>query len=48
MGTATEAADAIDAYLASKRQEPTGPRPDPFGGVGTFARPAGYTAPIRI
>jgi len=48
MGTATEAADAIDAYLSAKRGEPTGPRPDPFGGPGGFARPPGYTAPIRV
>jgi glutamate synthase (NADPH) small chain len=47
MGTATEAADAIDAYLAGLRGETTGPRPEPFGGEGTFARPAGYTTPIR-
>jgi NADPH-dependent glutamate synthase beta subunit-like oxidoreductase len=48
MGTATEAAVAIDAYLAKRRGEATGPRPDPFGGPGTFARPAGYTQPIRV
>ena len=48
MGTATEAADAIDAYLSGLRGEPTGPRPDPFGKEGTFARPAGCTTPIRI
>jgi NADPH-dependent glutamate synthase beta subunit-like oxidoreductase len=48
MGTSTEAADAIDVYLSAKRGEPTGPRPDPFGGPGTFARPAGYTTPIRV
>jgi len=48
MGTATEAANAIDAYLAAKRGETTGPRPDPFGGPGGFARPPGYTAPIRV
>ncbi|MGP8071875.1 MAG: FAD-dependent oxidoreductase [Thermoplasmata archaeon] len=48
MGTATEVADAIDAYLAGLRGEPTGPRPEPFGGDGTFARPAGYTTPIRV
>jgi glutamate synthase (NADPH) small chain len=47
MGTATEAANAIDAYLAEKRGEKTGPRPDPFGGEGAFHLPAGYTAPIR-
>lgn len=48
MGSATEAADAIDAYLSAKRGEPTGPRPDPFGGPGAFARPPGYTTPIRV
>jgi glutamate synthase (NADPH) small chain len=48
MGTATEAAIAIDEYLSSQRGEKTGARPDPFGGPGTFARPAGYTKPIRI
>ena len=48
MGTATEAADAIDAYLSAKRGETTGARPDPFGGTGTFAKPAGYTTPIRV
>lgn len=48
MGTATEAADAIDAYLSAKRGEATGPRPDPFGGPDTFTKPAGYTAPIRV
>ncbi len=48
MGTATQAAEAIDVYLAQKRGEPTGARPDPFGGPGAFAKPAGYTAPIRI
>jgi NADPH-dependent glutamate synthase beta subunit-like oxidoreductase len=48
MGTATEAADAIDAYLSRLRGETTGARPDPFGGTGTFAKPAGYTTPIRV
>jgi NADPH-dependent glutamate synthase beta subunit-like oxidoreductase len=48
MGAATQAADAIDAYLAKIRGEAAGPRPDPFGGPGTFHLPAGYTAPIRI
>jgi glutamate synthase (NADPH/NADH) small chain len=47
MGTATKAAEAIDAYLAAKRGEAATPRPDPFGGEGTFHLPAGYTAPIR-
>ena len=48
MGTATEVADAIDAYLAKKRGEQTGPRPDPFGGEAGFHKPAGYTQPIRV
>jgi glutamate synthase (NADPH) small chain len=47
MGSATEAAQAIDAFLAAKRGETTGPRPDPFGGPNPFHRPAGYTTPIR-
>lgn len=47
MGTATQAAEAIDTYLAAKRGETPTPRPDPFGGEGTFHLPAGYTAPIR-
>ncbi|MGA9840159.1 MAG: FAD-dependent oxidoreductase [Thermoplasmata archaeon] len=47
MGTATQAADAIDAYLAAKRGEPTTARPDPFGAEGTFRLPPGYTSPIR-
>jgi glutamate synthase (NADPH) small chain len=47
MGSATDAAVAIDAYLAAKRGDATGPRPDPFGGPETYHLPAGYTAPIR-
>jgi NADPH-dependent glutamate synthase beta subunit-like oxidoreductase len=47
MGTATDAAIAIDAYLASKRGEAPTPRPDPFGGPTTYHLPAGYTTPIR-
>ncbi len=47
MGSATEAARAIDAYLAAKRGETAGARPDPFGGPETFHLPAGYTTPIR-
>ena len=47
MGTASAAADAIDAYLAAKRGEAAAPRPNPFGEPGSFERPAGYTAPIR-
>jgi glutamate synthase (NADPH) small chain len=48
MGSAIDAANAIDAYLSEKRGEATGPRPDPFGGPGGFAKPPGYTAPIRV
>jgi thioredoxin reductase len=48
MGSASQAADAIDAYLAKKRGEAPGPRPDPFGGEESFKLPPGYTAPIRI
>jgi glutamate synthase (NADPH/NADH) small chain len=48
MGTAMEAADAIDAYLAAKRGESATPRPDPLGGTESFHRPAGYTTPIRV
>jgi glutamate synthase (NADPH) small chain len=48
MGTATQAAEAIDAYLSAKRGEPaTTARPDPFGGEGSWHLPVGYTAPIR-
>jgi len=47
MGTATEAAEAIDAYLAAKRGSAPSPRPEPFGGEGTFHLPPGYTKPIR-
>jgi NADPH-dependent glutamate synthase beta subunit-like oxidoreductase len=48
MRAATEAAIAIDAYLSAKRGEPTGARPDPFGGDKPFKLPAGYTTPIRV
>jgi len=47
MGAATEAAQAIDAYLGAKRGQPVAPRPDPFGGDKPFRLPAGYTTPIR-
>jgi glutamate synthase (NADPH/NADH) small chain len=47
MGTASEAAQAVDAYLCSLRGETPAARPDPFGSSKTFVRPAGYTAPIR-
>jgi NADPH-dependent glutamate synthase beta subunit-like oxidoreductase len=48
MGAASQAAEAIDRYLAQKRGEVAGPRPDPFGGEETFRLPAGYTKPIRV
>jgi len=48
MGTAMDAADAIDAYLSAKRGETASPRPDPLGGTESFHKPAGYTAPIRV
>ena len=48
MGTATKAAEAIDAYLAAKRGEAPTPRPDVFGGGEAYHLPAGYTTPIRI
>jgi NADPH-dependent glutamate synthase beta subunit-like oxidoreductase len=47
MGTASEAAKAVDAYLCGLRGEAPGPRPDPFGAPVPFKLPAGYTAPIR-
>jgi len=48
MGSSMDAADAIDAYLSTKRGETAPPRPDPFGGAEGFHKPAGYTAPIRV
>jgi glutamate synthase (NADPH/NADH) small chain len=47
MGSATDAAIAIDSYLAEKRGEAPSPRPDPFGGTESYHLPAGYTTPIR-
>ena len=47
MGSAMQAAEAIDRYLSAQRGEPPTARPDPFGGEGTFHLPAGYSAPIR-
>jgi glutamate synthase (NADPH) small chain len=47
MGAAMEAVVALDAYLAQKRGSTPTPRPDPFGGPGSFALPPGYTKPIR-
>lgn len=49
MGSAMEAAQAIDAYLARRRgEEPYASRPDPLGGSEPFHLAAGYTAPIRV
>jgi NADPH-dependent glutamate synthase beta subunit-like oxidoreductase len=48
MGAAMEAVNAIDAYLASRRGESPKPRPEPFGGSGSFALPPGYSEPIRV
>ena len=48
MGSASEAAAAIDAYLCARRGATPGPRPDPFGGPTPFHLPAGYTKPIRV
>ncbi|MCI4367895.1 MAG: FAD-dependent oxidoreductase, partial [Thermoplasmata archaeon] len=47
MGTASKAAEAIDAYLSKLRSEPTAARPDSLGGTTPFHLPAGYTTPIR-
>ena len=47
MGTASKAAEAIDAYLVGLRGGKAEPRPDPFGGTTPFHLPAGYTTPIR-
>jgi len=47
MGTASDAAKAVDAYLCGLRREAPGPRPDPFGAPGTYKLPPGYTSPIR-
>lgn len=47
MGTATQAAEAIDEYLCQRRGAPKEPRPDPFGGPQPFKLPPGYTTPIR-
>ena len=47
MGSASQAAVAIDAYLCAKRGVPVQSRPDPFGRDLVHALPAGYTAPIR-
>jgi NADPH-dependent glutamate synthase beta subunit-like oxidoreductase len=48
MGTATEAAIAVDAYLCGLRGAVPEPRPDPFGGPAPYKLPAGYTTPIRV
>lgn len=47
MGSATDAAVAIDAYLCTKRGATPAARPDPLGGTESFHLPAGYTQPIR-
>lgn len=47
MGAASEAAEAIDAYLCARRGARPVPRPDPFGGDEPFQLPKGYTKPIR-
>jgi glutamate synthase (NADPH) small chain len=48
MGTASTAAEAIDAYLCGLRGEKPSPRPDPFGGSEPYKLPPGYTTPIRV
>jgi len=48
MGSAMEAASAIDEFLAARRGEAPTPRPDPFGETGSFHLPPGYTTPIRV
>jgi glutamate synthase (NADPH) small chain len=47
MGTASDAAKAVDAYLCGLRGEAPVARPDPFGSPTPFKLPPGYTAPIR-
>ncbi|MGA7924342.1 MAG: FAD-dependent oxidoreductase [Thermoplasmata archaeon] len=47
MGSASKAAEAIDAYLARLRGEEPKARPDPLGAQEPFRLPAGYTVPIR-
>jgi glutamate synthase (NADPH) small chain len=47
MGTASDAAKAVDAYLCGLRGEVPGLRPDPLGATTPYKLPAGYTAPIR-
>ncbi len=47
MGSAADAAVAIDAYLAAKRGDAPAARPESFGGAGVFELPPGYTKPIR-
>jgi glutamate synthase (NADPH) small chain len=47
MGTASEAAKAVDAYLCGLRGETPTLRPDPFGAAAGYKLPPGYTAPIR-
>jgi glutamate synthase (NADPH) small chain len=47
MGTASDAAKAVDAYLCKLRGETPGSRPDPLGTAEPYKLPPGYTAPIR-
>lgn len=47
MGSASKAAEAIDAYLSRKRGEEPKARPDPLGAEEPFHLPPGYTVPIR-
>jgi glutamate synthase (NADPH/NADH) small chain len=46
MAAGSRAAEAIDAYLRGKMQQPSIPRPDPFGGPTPPPKtPKGYTKP---
>ncbi|MCI4349478.1 MAG: FAD-dependent oxidoreductase [Thermoplasmata archaeon] len=47
MGAASQAAEAIDAYLCKQRGVTSAPRPNSLGEGEPFHLPAGYTAPIR-
>ncbi len=47
MGSASQAAEAIDAYLCARRGATPAARPNAFGHGEPFHLPAGYTAPIR-
>ncbi|HEV2428575.1 MAG TPA: FAD-dependent oxidoreductase [Thermoplasmata archaeon] len=48
MGSASKAAEAIDAYLCAARGEKPAPRPNALALGEPFHLPAGYTAPIRV